>query len=287
MTRALRRTLSVAAWLLAGASAFALPSRLPGPSEQPASNPLPGDLGKVGFDQHLGQQLPLDTIWLDESGRTVKLGDYFGQKPVLLAFLYHRCPMLCTLVQNSLAGALKAVELVPGRDFEIVMASFDPRDTPASAAGRKGAAVARYGHPESARGWHYLTGSPASITKLTDAAGFRYVFDLASQQFAHASGLVLVTADGRLSRYLYGIEFAPRDLRLGLVEASAGKIGGLADHLLLLCFHYDAKLGKYSAATMTILRGGAALTLVALALGIGGLLRRERRLKRISAGGIA
>lgn len=270
--------------LSAFAPAAALPPTIPGESQRPAAAALPGPLGQVGFDQRLGDALPLDTAFRDETGRAVALRDYFRGKPVVLTLAYYTCPMLCTLVQNGLTGSLKALQLEPGRDFEVVVVSFDPRDTPERAAAKKAEAVSRYGRPETAAGWHYLTGSQESIRALTSAVGFRYAFDEKTQEFAHATGLVVVTPDGRLGRYLYGIEFSPRDLRLALVEASDGKIGGFADQVLLLCFHYDASLGKYSAATLKILRVSAVITLAVLVTAIGGAVRRDRRTRRALAG---
>jgi protein SCO1/2 len=191
---------------------------------QPAAT-LPAPLREIGFDQNLDQHVPLDTTFRDESGRTVRLGDYFGTRPVVLLFAYYDCPMLCTQVINGLASALGVISLQPGRDFEIVTVSFDPRDTPAKAAERKAVALERYKRDGAAASWHFLTGDQPSIKRLTSAAGFRYVWDAPTKQFAHPSGVIVLTPDGRLARYLFGIEYGPRDLRFGIVEAS--------DHLLL------------------------------------------------------
>jgi protein SCO1/2 len=280
-----RRAPVVAALLLAlAAAAGALPPQLS--PEKPAANPLPGELGTVGFDQRLGAILPLDLPFRDETGREVRLGELFGTRPVLMAFVYHSCPMLCTLIQNGIAAGLKPLKLEPGRDFDVVMVSFDPADTPESAARKKQEVLSRYGRPETAAGWHFLVGGEESIRALTEAVGFRYVFDTATQQFAHASGTIILTPDGRPSRYLYGIDYAPKDLRLAFVESSEGKIGNLVDQFLLLCFHYDENLGKYSAAAMLSLRFAAGLTVVILIGLVAGLALRERRQRRAAAGGV-
>ncbi len=189
---------------------------------------------EIGIDQRLDEQLPLALPFRDEAGRTVALGDYFGKRPVMLALVYYNCPMLCTLVLNGLVGALNVMSLEAGRDFDVVAVSFDTRETPAMAAAKKKAYLSRYKHPAAAAGWHFLTGDAASVEALTKAAGFRYRYDEDLEQFAHASAIMVATPEGRLARYFYGIEYAPRDLRLGLVEASAGKIGTPVDQILLL-----------------------------------------------------
>ena len=244
-------------------------------------------LERVGFDQRLGESIPLDLPFRDETGRAVVLRDYFGEKPVLLALVYFRCPMLCTQIAIGAAAGLKGIDYLPGKDFEVLFVSFDPADTPERAAEKKATTVARYGRPETAAGWHFLSGEETSIRPLTEAVGFRYAWDPTVEQFAHASGVVALTPDGRLARYLYGVEYAPKDLQLALHEASAGKIGSVAERLLLLCFHYDAALGKYTIATQRILRVGATLTVIALFGSIVWMLRREHRLKRAAAGGLA
>jgi protein SCO1/2 len=264
----------------------ALPPDLMG-GERPAQEAPAGPLSEVGFDQRLGEAVPLDLPFRDETGRELALGELFGKRPVVLAFVYHSCPMLCTMIQNSLAAALKPLRFTPGQEFDVVLVSFDPRDTPESAAKRKAEVLARYGRAETAAGWHFLVGGPESIRALTAAAGFRYAFDEKTGQFAHASGVLVLTPEGRLARYLYGIEYAPKDLRLAVVEAADGRIGGFAEQLLLLCFHYDANLGKYSAVSMLALRVAAALTVVAIAFVIGAFLRRDARARRAAAGGLA
>lgn len=244
-------------------------------------------LAKVGFDQHLGARLPLDTPLRDENGAAVRLGDFFGERPVLLVFSYYTCPMLCPQVANGVASSLKGMNLRPGTDFEVVFVSFDPHDSAAAATERRDRTVARYASTASAAGWHFLTGDAEAIARLTGTAGFRYTFDEASRQFAHASGIVVVTPQGVLARYLFGIEYEPKDIRLALVEAGEGRLGGLADKLLLLCFHYDASLGKYTPAITVSLKIGAALTLAALVGLVGMLLSRERHRRGATAGGTA
>lgn len=247
------------------------------PSPGRPSNQVPGVLGQVAFDQHLNAQLPLDLPFKDESGATVRLGDYFGAKPVVLAFVYYECPMLCTQELNGLASALDVLDMSIGKEFDVVTVSFDPRETPVVAAGKKQAYLERYKRPEAARGWHFLTGDEASIKQLTDTAGFKYAWDPATQQFAHASGVMVATPDGRLSRYFFGIDYAPRDLQFALIESSNGQIGGLTEKVILYCYHYDPTTGTYGFVAMRAIRVGGALTLVALVGFVVVSLRRERR----------
>jgi protein SCO1/2 len=237
----------------------------------------PAPLRDIGFDQNLNKPVPLDTTFRDESGRTVRLGDYFGKRPVVLLFAYFDCPMLCTQVINGLSSALGVLSLDPGKDFEIVTVSFDPRDTPKSATAKKAIYLQRYKRPGAAASWHFLTGDQASITRLTKAAGFRYVWDKETQQFAHPTGVIVLTPDGRLARYLFGIEYGPRDLRYAIVEASSGKVGNAVDALLLFCYHYDPATGRYGLAIMRTLRVAGVLTVVALVSFIGIMVRRERK----------
>ncbi|MGE5357972.1 MAG: SCO family protein [Bacteroidales bacterium] len=245
----------------------------------------PADLKKVAFDQKLNAQLPLDLPFVDETGRPVTLGDYFRHgRPVVLSLVYYECPMLCTLVLNGLAGAMKGMSLEPGRDYDIVTVSFNPRETPQLAAAKKKTYVGRYGHAEVAASWHFLTGTDAAIKQLTEAVGFHYVYDPATGQYAHATGLMIATPDGRLAKYLYGIEYAPRDLRLALVDASAGKIGTPVDRLLLYCYHYDPKTGKYGVVVMNLIRIGGVITMVGLGAFIAVLGTRERRRRRSENG---
>jgi protein SCO1/2 len=253
-------------------------------ADSPNAAALPKALEGVGFDQRLGELLPLDLELRDEDGRGVELGAFFGERPVVLALVYYECPMLCTLVLNGLTGALKGVGLEAGKDFEVVVVSFDPRETPELARAKKAAYLDRYGRPETAPAWHFLTGSPAAIERLTAAAGFRYAWDEAAEQFAHPSGILTATPEGRISRYLFGTDFAPRDLRLALVESAGGRIGTRTDQVLLYCYHYDPATGRYSAAVMNLVRAGALATVASLALVIGVFWRSERAACRNHSG---
>jgi protein SCO1 len=226
------------------------------PTVKPA---LPSALSGVGIDQKLDAQVPLDLEFKDEHGRTVPLSSFFsGHKPVVLALVYYQCPMLCTMILNGVESSLKAVSLNPGRDFEVLSVSFDPSDTPELAASKKQMYLKRYGRPGTANGWHFLTGDEKNIQALTRAVGFRYSYDPATKQFAHASGIMVLTPGGRISKYFYGVEYAPRDLRLGLVEASQNRIGNPVDQILLFCYHYDPATGKYGAIAMNMVRFVAA-----------------------------
>ena len=240
------------------------------------SSAIPAPLREIGFDQNLDQPVPLDAAFTDERGRVVRLGEYFGTRPVVLAFAYYDCPMLCTLALNGLTSALSVTSLEPGRDFEIVTVSFDPRDTPKAAAAKKASYLERYKRAGAANGWHFLTGGQPSIDRLTKAAGFRYVWDGETRQFAHPTGIVVLTPDGRLARYLFGIEYGPRDLRLAIVEASAGKVGTPVDSLLLYCYHYDPMTGRYGLIVMRALRVAGAVTVLALGTFIVVMVRREK-----------
>src|SRR6266567_1965517 len=267
---ALRVRLAYIVILIAALPAFAQPGQ-PAPVQPSLSMQdsslkpaLPGALQGVGIDQRLDQQLPLDLTFRDEAGRSVPLSNFFhSKKPVILALVYYRCPMLCTQILNGLESSLKAVSFNPGQDFEILSVSFDPKDTPELAASKKQMYLKRYGRPNSANGWHFLTGDEANIRALTDAAGFHFKYDAKTDQFAHASGIMIATPDGRLSRYFYGVEYAPRDVRLGLVEASENRIGTPVDQLLLFCYHYDPATGKYGAMVMNLVRfAGAAFVVI-------------------------
>jgi protein SCO1/2 len=240
------------------------------------SSAVPAALREIGFDQNLDQPVPLDATFRDEAGATVRLGDYFGKRPVVLVFAYYDCPMLCTLVVNGLSSALGVLSLNPGSDFEIVTVSFNPRDTPAAAAAKKAGYLDRYNRPGAAEGWHFLTGDQPAIDRLTKAAGFRYAWDAATRQFAHPSGVIVLTADGRLARYLFGVEYGPRDLRFALVEASAGRVGSPVDTLLLYCYHYDPMTGRYGLAIMRAMRLAGAATVLAIGSFIVMMLRREK-----------
>jgi protein SCO1 len=265
--------------VVSAVSASAQISSAPGPGykQEPGipASAIPAPLREIGFDQNLDQMVPLDTTFLDEAGRTVRLGDYFGKRPVVLLFAYYDCPMLCTQVINGLSTALDVLSLQPGQDFEIVTVSFDPRDTPATATAKKEHYIARYKRPGAAASWHFLTGAQPSIDRLTRAAGFRYVWDKQTQQFAHPTGVIVLTPEGRLARYLFGIEYGPRDLRMALVEASAGKVGSRVDALLLYCYHYDPTTGRYGLVIMRAIRIAGAATVVAIGSFIFIMVRRE------------
>lgn len=238
---------------------------------------LPADLSDVGFDQRLGEAVPLDLDFRDSSGREVRLGDYFDGRPVILSLVYYECPMLCDLTLSGLAQSLKPLDFAMGEDFEVVTVSFDPGEGPAVAAEAKRRYLPRYGRAEAEDGWHFLTGDDAEIRRLADAVGFRYAYDEESDEYAHAAGIVMVTADGTISRYFFGTDHPAKDLRLGLVETAGGSIGSPVDQILLYCYHYDPALGRYSAATMNLVRAGGAATVLALAVFIFVMLRRERR----------
>jgi len=241
------------------------------------SSALPAPLREIGFDQNIDRTLPLDIPFADEQGHVGPLGRYFGTRPVVLVFVYYECPMLCTLVLNSLASSLDVMSLEPGKDFDIVTISFDPRETPALAAAKKAAYLQRYKRPGASAGWHFLTGTQASIDRATQAAGFRFAWDDQLKQFAHPTGIVVLTPEGRIARYLFGIDYGPRDLRLALVDASAGKVGSAVDSFLLYCYHYDPMTGRYGLAIMRAMRVAGVATVVSLGLFIGVMVRRERR----------
>jgi protein SCO1/2 len=252
---------------------------------RPLSVPPPGKaateqipmLKEVGIDQKPNAQLPLDTEFTDEHGATVTLKQYFGQRPVVLALVYYGCPMLCTQVLNGLAGSLQGISYTVGQEYDVLVVSFDPGETPAMAADRKKDFLRRYIRDANPANVHFLTGRDASIQALTRAVGFRYAYDKAIDQYAHPAAITVLTADGRVSRYLYGVEFAPRDLKLALVEASEGRIGTVVEQALLFCYHYDPESGKYGFVIMNVVRAAGALTVILLAGSIFVALRRERR----------
>jgi protein SCO1 len=249
-----------------------------------AASNMPPILANVGFEPQLNAQLPLDLPFRDETGRDVHFGDYFGAKPVVLAFVYYTCPMLCDQVQQGVVGTLRMLSFNPGRDYEVVFVSFDQRDTPITAAEKKKTVLSHFRRPETAGGWHFLSGAESSITALTRAANFRYTFDQKNNLFAHASGMLLVTSGGRISRYFYGVEFPGRDVRLGLVDASAGKIGTPIDHALLYCYHYDPTTARYSATILKLIQLGGIVTLVVLGGAILLFRRRDRRAAQANSG---
>jgi protein SCO1/2 len=241
-------------------------------------------LQQVGLDQRLHEFIPLDLAFVDETGQSVHLRDYFGGKPVILTLAYYECPNLCTLVLNGLLKALRALSLTIGTHFNVLTVSINPGDTPALAAAKQTQYTRAYGRAHAANtdathGWHFLTGEPEAIQHLTQAVGFRYRYDATQRQFAHATGIMVLTPQGQLSRYFYGVEYAPRDVQLGLVEAAAYKIGSPIDRLLLLCYHYDPQSGTYSLAILRVLRAAGVATVVALGTCMGVMLHRERRKK--------
>jgi protein SCO1 len=245
-------------------------------SAQPASA-RPPVLQDIGIDQLLNNQVPLDLEFRDETGRTVKLAEYFKDKPVVLSLVYYNCPRLCTQVLNGLLGALKSLPMTPGNEFVNLTVSFDPRETPELAAAKKTEYLTRYKRPGSESGWHFLTGDEASIKALTKAVGFRYIWDPVTKQYGHASGIMILTPQGKLSRYFYGIEYAPRDLRFGVIDASAGKVGSLADQLILYCYMYDPDRGTYSLIVMRLLRIFGGFTLITLSTLFLYLRRKEKQ----------
>ena len=234
-------------------------------------------LKQVGIEQRLNNQVPLDLAFRDESGRVVKLGDYFKNgKPVVITLVYYECPMLCNQVLNGVVGTLGAMTFTPGKEFEMVTVSFDPREGPELAAAKKEAYLKRYRRENAGLGWHFLTGDKASIDALSESVGFRYVWDDDSKQFAHASAIMVATPTGRLSHYFYGIDYSPKDLRLALVEASEGKVGSPVDALLLYCYHYDPATGRFSLV-MGVMRAAGVLTVFGLAALLYYLTKRARR----------
>jgi len=239
-----------------------------------AADDRPLLLRDVGLSPHPGARLPLDAVFKDETGEAAPLGRWLENKPTVLSLVYFGCPMLCGEVMNALTTALKPIALEPGKDFTVLAVSFDPRDGPDEAHAKKAAAVARYGRPGAAPGWHFLTGDAEAIRRLTDAVGFRYTWDAAGSQFAHVAVVTVLTPDGRLARYFPGIEYPSRDLRFALVEAADGRIGNVVDRLLLFCYRYDASSGRYTPLIARIVRVGAVLTAVALA-GLIVVLRRQ------------
>jgi protein SCO1/2 len=241
----------------------------------PPANQRPPGLSNVGIEQRLNQQIPLDLKFRDESGRAVRLGDYFGKKPVILNLVYYNCPMLCGEVLSGLTSALRVLKLDVGREFNVVTVSFDPRETPEMAAEKKREFLKRYGRSGAEEGWHFLTGQQEAITALTGAAGFQYQYDAKSGQFAHSTTIMIVTPQGKIAQYYYGVEYPPKDLRLGLIEASQNKIGNLVDAVLLYCYHYDPATGRYGAVIMKVLRVGAVATMVFLGTFIVLMFRRD------------
>lgn len=271
--RKLRNILTLGILLVAAAQGYA--QALPDNVGQ-ASTGMPAVLQNVTFRPELNAQMPLDTPFSDENGKSVTLGSYLHQqKPVVLAFVYYGCPMLCTQLEQGVVGSLRMLSFNPGRDYDVVFVSFDDRDTAQMATAKKNTAMDHFRRPETASGWHFLTGSKEAIAAVTNAANFHFNFDAKTNLFAHGSGILLLTPDGHISRYFYGVEFPGRDLRLGLVDASQGKIGTPVDKVMLFCFEYDPSAARYSATILGIMRVGAVLTIAGLLFIILFLRRRD------------
>ncbi|HEY7166956.1 MAG TPA: SCO family protein [Candidatus Binatia bacterium] len=253
---------------------FLLMTTAQGAAAHDAQRPIP--LRDVSFDQKLNEQIPLDLSFRDENGDTVQLANYFRQKPVILSFVYFKCTDLCPLLLDGIVRSLRALSFDAGKEFQLVTVSFDPSDNPALAAAKKGDMLQQYARPGTGAGWHFLTGDESEIRKLTDAVGFHYTYDAKTGEFGHATGIVLLTPEGKIARYYYGIDFSPRDLRLGLVEAAAHKIGNPIDQILLFCYHYDPVTGKYGLIVTRAIRLAGIATVLALGAFIFLMLRRER-----------
>lgn len=228
------------------------------------TQPPPTILKRVGIEQHIDAQLPLDLKFRDEAGREVKLGDYFGKKPVVLSMVYYECPMLCGEVLNGEASVFSALKLDIGKDFDVLTVSFNPTETPDLARGKKRTYIERYGRDGAEQGWHFLTGPQESISGLTNAVGFNYAWDDETKQFAHAAAIMVVTPEGKIAQYFYGVEYSPKDVRFGLVQASRGKVGNVVDQVLLYCYHYDPRTGKYGAIVSRVLSIAGAFTIAVL-----------------------
>ena len=268
MRRPVRSTISklIAATVLA-LSALTVPACGQGITQgttSPPANVRPPGLKNVGIEQRLNQQVPPDLTFRDETGKAVQLGDYFGKRPMILNLVYYQCPMLCGEVLSGLSSTLRVLKFDVGKEFDVLTVSFDPKETPEMAAAKKTEYLRRYGRPNAAEGWHFLTGPAASIDALTKAAGFQYQYDPKSGQFAHATAIVVLTPEGKIAQYYYGVEFAPKDLRLGLIQASQNKIGTVVDQVLLYCYHYDPDTGKYGAIISRVLQLAAGATVLIL-----------------------
>ena len=276
--RLIRRTVAIAAMsAVVSAAPVIAQVGVTAPAPGDPSSARPGILSKIKIDQHLDTQLPLDLPFVDDHGQKVRLGDYFGKRPVILALVYYECPMLCTQVLNGLVTALTVMNFEAGREFDVVAVSFNPREGPGLASQKKAAYVERYGRPHTANGWHFLTGEESSIKQLTEAVGFRYEYDDAIKQYAHGAAIEVLTPKGHISKYFFGIEFSARDLRLGLIEASDERIGTVIDDFLLFCYHYDPATGKYGAAVLRLVRLGGICTVLAFLSFLTISLRRDRR----------
>lgn len=284
MKRSIRRSMVLATALVASLAMVTAADARYGKQERTQDDgSLPGPLREVGFDQNLGDDLPLDIAFTDEKGESVTLGRYFEPgRPVVLALVYFDCPMLCNMILNGLISSLDILTFEPGTDYDVVVVSFDPTEDHYLAAAKKRGYMEQFGRPGTEDGFHFLTGDQANIDALTDAVGFRYVYDEESDEFAHASGVTVVTPEGQISRYLFGVEYAPKDLRLALVESAESKIGSAVDQLLLFCYAYDPATGQYGAATMNLIRLGGAITLLAILAFIIVSRRRDRNVARIA-----
>ena len=245
---------------------------------------LPAALVDVGIDERLGEQVPLDAAFLDETGRSVRLSEYFqAGRPVLLNLAYYQCPMLCNMVLSGMLGGMKKMSWVPGKEYEVVTVSIDSREGPELAAAKKASHIQELGKPGAEKGWHFLTGKETDIKRLADAIGFRYHFNPASNDFAHAAGIFTISPQGKISRYLYGVEYRSKDLRLALLDASEGKSLSFGDQIIMFCFRYDADARSYVLFARNFMRGGGYVVVAALALLMGGMWRREFRKKRKAA----
>ena len=264
------RILQGVACVLALASALSLRAQVSSYGEKTIGtrDQTPSILTSIGIDQHLNESLPLGLSFTDDQGKQVQLGSYFGKKPAILALVYYQCPVLCSEELNGLTGALQMVRFTPGKDFSVIVISIDPSETTAMAASKKASYVKRYGKPETAAGWHFMTGTEANIDVLANAVGFKYVRipgpDGKLTQFAHASGIQIITTDGKLAQYYMGVEYSPKDLLLGLNEASSNKIGSPVDNILTYCYHYDPQINKHSLIVSRVVQLGGALTLALL-----------------------
>jgi len=250
------------------------------PSQAGVSSGLPAVLKTVGIEQKLNEQLPLDAEFKDENGSLVKLGDYFGKgRPVVLALVYYECPMLCNEVLNGLTGSLKGMSFDAGKEFDVVAISFDARENekPDLAKNKRASYLNRYARPGTENGWHFFTGTQSEIDKVTQAVGFSYEFDEATNQFAHAGGVMIITPEGKVSRYLYGIDYAPKDLKFALMDSAEGNIGNPVEQLYLYCFHYNPATGKYGLEILSILRLMAVVTVLGLGAMLFVFLRRDKR----------
>ncbi len=274
----MRTTLYLFAGALLMAQAVVASPEAPGGLDMSGSA-RPDILKGVTIEQRLNSQLPLDAVFRDENGTTVPLSKYFTKRPVVLALVYYECPMLCTQILNGVVRTAKNMTLMPGKDYDVVVISFDPNETPAMAKAKKATYMKEFGHPETADGWHFLTGATPSIDRVTDAVGFHYKWDASLKMYAHASAVYVLTPEGRLSKYFYGINYSATDMRFGLVEASHDKIGTAVDQLLLFCCQFDPHSGKYTLAIVGVLRLAGAATLLLLGGYVAIMLRRDKTKK--------